>query len=108
MKCVPGWLILDDVEAAAGGPRELAPGTMLDGKYRIESLIAVGGMGAVYLGTHTALGVAKAKGARFLLASTSEIYGDPLVHPQTEDYHCQKYNRYNEGWWFFLCLKDPI
>lgn len=38
------------------------------------------------LGTHNALGVAKAKGARFLLASTSEIYGDPLVHPQTEDY----------------------
>jgi len=38
------------------------------------------------LGTHNALGVAKAKGARFLLASTSEVYGDPLVHPQTEDY----------------------
>jgi len=38
------------------------------------------------LGTHNALGLAKAKGARFLLASTSEIYGDPLVHPQTEDY----------------------
>ena len=43
------------VEAAAGGPRQLDPGTMLDGKYRIESLIAVGGMGAVYVGTHTAL-----------------------------------------------------
>ncbi len=38
------------------------------------------------LGTHNALGVAKAKGARFLLASTSEIYGDPLEHPQTESY----------------------
>src|SRR5881409_3499315 len=38
------------------------------------------------LGTHNALGVAKAKGARFLLASTSEVYGDPLVHPQKEDY----------------------
>jgi dTDP-glucose 4,6-dehydratase len=38
------------------------------------------------LGTHKALGLALAKGARFLLASTSEIYGDPLVHPQTEDY----------------------
>jgi len=38
------------------------------------------------LGTHKALGLAKEKGARFLLASTSEIYGDPLVHPQTEDY----------------------
>ncbi|MDB6108648.1 MAG: dTDP-glucose 4,6-dehydratase [Pedosphaera sp.] len=38
------------------------------------------------LGTHKALGLAKNKGARFLLASTSEIYGDPLVHPQTEEY----------------------
>ncbi len=38
------------------------------------------------LGTHNALGLAKAKGARLLLASTSEVYGDPLVHPQTEDY----------------------
>ncbi|HSG08387.1 MAG TPA: UDP-glucuronic acid decarboxylase family protein [Longimicrobiales bacterium] len=38
------------------------------------------------LGTHNALGVAKAKGARFLLASTSEVYGDPAVHPQVETY----------------------
>jgi len=38
------------------------------------------------LGTHKTLGVAKAKNAAFLLASTSEVYGDPLVHPQTEDY----------------------
>jgi dTDP-glucose 4,6-dehydratase len=38
------------------------------------------------LGTHKALGLAKAKGATFLLASTSEVYGDPLVHPQREDY----------------------
>lgn len=38
------------------------------------------------LGTHKALGLAKAKGARFVLASTSEVYGDPLVHPQKEDY----------------------
>jgi dTDP-glucose 4,6-dehydratase len=38
------------------------------------------------LGTHNALGVAKAKKAKFLLASTSEVYGDPLVHPQPEDY----------------------
>ena len=38
------------------------------------------------LGTHNTLGLAKAKGARFLLASTSEIYGDPLVSPQKEDY----------------------
>ncbi len=38
------------------------------------------------LGTHKALGLAKAKKARFLLASTSEVYGDPLIHPQTEEY----------------------
>jgi dTDP-glucose 4,6-dehydratase len=38
------------------------------------------------LGTHNALGVAKAKGARMLIASTSEVYGDPLVHPQPETY----------------------
>jgi dTDP-glucose 4,6-dehydratase len=38
------------------------------------------------LGTHNALGLAKAKDARFLLASTSEVYGDPEVHPQREDY----------------------
>ncbi len=38
------------------------------------------------LGTHKALGLAKEKGAKFLLASTSEVYGDPLVHPQREEY----------------------
>jgi len=38
------------------------------------------------LGTHKTLGLALAKGARYLLASTSEVYGDPLVHPQSEDY----------------------
>ena len=38
------------------------------------------------LGTHNALGLAKAKDARFLLASTSEVYGDPEIHPQSEDY----------------------
>src|SRR3981081_3099209 len=38
------------------------------------------------LGTHNTLGLAKAKGAALLLASTSECYGDPLVHPQSEDY----------------------
>jgi dTDP-glucose 4,6-dehydratase len=43
-------------------------------------------MKAGALGTHNTLGVAKAQNARFLLASTSEIYGDPLVHPQTESY----------------------
>ncbi len=38
------------------------------------------------LGVHNCLGLAKAKGARILIASTSEVYGDPLVHPQTEEY----------------------
>ncbi len=43
-------------------------------------------MKAGALGTHNCLGLARANNARFLLASTSEIYGDPLVHPQTENY----------------------
>ena len=43
-------------------------------------------MKAGALGTHNTLGVAKANNAKYLLASTSEIYGDPLVHPQSEDY----------------------
>src|SRR5581483_5752981 len=38
------------------------------------------------LGTHKTLGLARAKGATYFLASTSEVYGDPLVHPQTEEY----------------------
>ena len=50
----------------------------------LEHPIATLKVGA--LGTHNALGLAKAKGARFFLASTSEVYGDPLVHPQTESY----------------------
>ena len=49
-------------------------------KYPIQTLKA----GA--LGTHVTLGLAKAKGARYLLASTSEVYGDPLVNPQPEEY----------------------
>ena len=49
-------------------------------KYPIQTLK----VGA--LGTHKALGLAKAKKARLLLASTSEVYGDPLIHPQNEDY----------------------
>ncbi len=49
-------------------------------KYPIQTLK----VGA--LGTHNALGLARAKTSRFLLASTSEVYGDPLVHPQSEDY----------------------
>jgi dTDP-glucose 4,6-dehydratase len=44
-------------------------------------ILKVGG-----LGTHNTLGLALAKGARFFLASTSEVYGDPLVHPQPEEY----------------------
>jgi dTDP-glucose 4,6-dehydratase len=44
-------------------------------------ILKVGG-----LGTHNSLGLAKAKGAKFFLASTSEVYGDPLVHPQPEEY----------------------
>ena len=50
----------------------------------LEHPIATLKVGA--LGTHNALGLAKAKGARFFLASTSEVYGDPLVHPQQESY----------------------
>ena len=50
----------------------------------IELPIATLKVGAI--GTHKALGLAKAKGARFLLASTSEVYGDPLVNPQPESY----------------------
>jgi dTDP-glucose 4,6-dehydratase len=50
----------------------------------LEHPIATLKVGA--LGTHNALGLSKAKGARFFLASTSEVYGDPLVHPQTESY----------------------
>lgn len=49
-------------------------------KYPIQTLK----VGA--LGTHKTLGLARHKGARYLLASTSEVYGDPLVHPQSEDY----------------------
>jgi len=49
-------------------------------KYPIQTL-KVGS-----LGTHNSLGLAKAKNARFLIASTSEVYGDPQIHPQTEDY----------------------
>jgi dTDP-glucose 4,6-dehydratase len=50
----------------------------------LEHPIATLKVGA--LGTHNALGLAKAKNARFFLASTSEVYGDPLVHPQPESY----------------------
>jgi dTDP-glucose 4,6-dehydratase len=49
-------------------------------RFQIQ-ILKVGG-----LGTHNGLGLAKAKGAKFFLASTSEVYGDPLVHPQPESY----------------------
>src|SRR3546814_20910286 len=45
------------------------------------------------LGTHHCLGLAKAKGAQFFIASTSEVYGDPQVHPQTEEYWGQVKDR---------------
>ena len=41
----------------------------------------------VSLGTHNLLGLAKEKNARIMIASTSEVYGDPLIHPQTEEYY---------------------
>src|SRR5574341_2605310 len=50
----------------------------------LEYPIATLKVGAI--GTHKALGLAKAKGARFILASTSEVYGDPIEHPQKETY----------------------
>jgi dTDP-glucose 4,6-dehydratase len=59
-----------------------SPASPIDyAKYPIQTL-KVGS-----LGTHKALGLAKAKGAKFLLASTSEVYGDPLIHPQSESYY---------------------
>jgi len=47
------------------------------------------------LGTHNLLGLAKSKNARILIASTSEVYGDPLVHPQTEEYWGMAYHTYH-------------
>src|SRR5258708_38151613 len=58
-----------------------SPGSPIDYAQMPMATIKVG-----TLGTHKALGLAKAKNARFLLASTSEVYGDPEVHPQSEDY----------------------
>ena len=61
-------------------------------------------MKAGALGTHNSLGVAKAHGARFLLASTSEIYGDPMVHPHARitaskitSFGCTRYSRLRSG-----------
>src|SRR5919112_322086 len=50
----------------------------------MSTCVVTGGAG--FHGSHHMLGVAKFKRARFLIASTSEVYGDPKVHPQTEDY----------------------
>ena len=70
------------VEGALDGVLHLAsPASPID---YLEHPIPTLKVGA--LGTHNALGLAKAKGARFFLASTSEVYGDPLIHPQPESY----------------------
>jgi len=58
-----------------------SPASPIDFERIPIQILKVGG-----LGTHNCLGLAKAKGARFFLASTSEVYGDPLVHPQPETY----------------------
>ncbi|MES2521503.1 MAG: UDP-glucuronic acid decarboxylase family protein [Gemmatimonadota bacterium] len=71
-----------DVDGPLQGVLHLAsPASPID---YLEHPIATLKVGS--LGTHNALGVAKAKGARFFIASTSEVYGDPLVHPQPESY----------------------
>jgi dTDP-glucose 4,6-dehydratase len=49
------------------------------------------------LGTYNSLGLALAKGARFMLASSSEVYGDPSVHPQSEDYWGQRQSDRDKG-----------
>lgn len=58
-----------------------SPASPVDFATKAVEILRVNGFG-----TYNALELAKAKGARFLIASTSEVYGDPLVHPQTEDY----------------------
>ena len=70
--------VAGDVHAVLHFASPASPADYL--KYNIQTL-KVGS-----LGTHNALGLAKARGARFLIASTSEVYGDPQVHPQREDY----------------------
>ena len=82
------WVRLEVLHAQVRHPGTLdgvlhfaSPASPID---YLEHPIATLKVGA--LGTHNALGLAKAKGARFFLASTSEVYGDPLVHPQPESY----------------------
>jgi dTDP-glucose 4,6-dehydratase len=58
-----------------------SPASPVDFPTKPIHILKVNGMG-----THRALGLARAKGAKFLLASTSEVYGDPLIHPQPEEY----------------------
>ena len=58
-----------------------SPASPADFEHMGIQILKVGALGA-----HKTLGLARAKGAKFLLASTSEVYGDPLVHPQNEDY----------------------
>ncbi len=70
--------IVDDVDCVM---HLASPASPIDFAKIPIQILKVGG-----LGTHNMLGLAKAKGARFLLASTSEVYGDPLVHPQPETY----------------------
>jgi len=77
-----------DVSAYINAPGELdevyhfaSPASPVDFERIPIPILKVGAMG-----THNALGLALARGARFMLASTSEVYGDPLVHPQHEDY----------------------
>ncbi len=85
----PNFEYLDhDVTAHINAPGEIdevyhfaSPASPKDFLRIPIAILKVGG-----LGTHNCLGLALAKGARFMLASTSEVYGDPLVHPQPEDY----------------------
>jgi dTDP-glucose 4,6-dehydratase len=85
----PGFEYVDhDVTAHINVPGELdeiyhfaSPASPIDFERIPIPILKVGA-----LGTHNALGLARMKGARFMLASTSEVYGDPLVHPQHEEY----------------------
>jgi dTDP-glucose 4,6-dehydratase len=85
----PGFTFVDhDVSTYVWVPGEVdvvmhfaSPASPADFERIPIQILKVGG-----LGTHNGLGLAKAKGARFFLASTSEVYGDPLVHPQPETY----------------------